>query len=201
MNVCLAATARSTPASHPEYLLTVLVPSSNQTLVHNSSHFLFQFYSLRSTIACTTYKQWSKILFKNLRVTQPRSCPPSAEPGCLIPCFLVPIMIHSKPIHPVSLIFVLILSSHLRVFSMVISHQVFWLIINKAGAISSDCPTSCSVLQFRMRYSNGMTVERAEILAETFVVCLKEMSAWLVAVWHSKLLNLPSGSFTAEPVL
>ena len=67
MNVCLAATARSTPASHPEYLLTMLVPSSNQTLVRSSSHFLFQFYSLWSTIAYTANKQWNKILFKNLK--------------------------------------------------------------------------------------------------------------------------------------
>jgi hypothetical protein len=78
---------------------------------------------------------------------------------------------------------------------------IFWLIINKSGAISSDCRTSCSVLQIRMRYRNSMTVERAGMLAETFVVCLKEVSAWLAAVWHSKLLNLPFGSFTVEPVL
>jgi len=169
----------------------------NQTLVHNSSHFLFQFYSLWSTIVFTANKQWSKILFKNLRVTQSRSCPTSAEPRILntvfagyncdsfqtyTSCFF---NIHFNIILPLTRI----LNGHFQ--------SGFLTNIHKAGAISSDFRTSCSVLQFRMRYSNSMAAERAGMLAETFVVCLKEVSAWLVAVWHSKLLNLPFGSFTA----
>lgn len=110
MNVCLAVTARSTVASHPEYLLTMLVPSSNQTLVRNSSPLCLPFRHFMKH-HCMYYKQtMMQNPFLEFKSHVANKLPTFCGTRMFNTVFAGSSLIHSKPVHPVSLIFVLILS-------------------------------------------------------------------------------------------